>query len=132
MPTKKKTISIASRKAKARTAQNWVAEKVAKLLNLPWGKDCMIAAREMGQTGVDIRLVGEARNRFNWSVEVKNQEKVNLFSAIDQAKENQMKDTNWLVILKKNRSDYIAVLNADVFFDLLALLPEDRRGCPSI
>lgn len=129
MPNKKKKpISIASRKAKARIAQNWVASKISELLGVPWGKDEAVAAREMGQTGVDVRLVGEALVNFPWSLEVKFQEKWDLPAAIRQAKDNQMKDTEWLVILKKNRQDYVAVLDAVVFFELLSKIPNKVKG----
>jgi hypothetical protein len=124
----RKSISIASRKAKARTAQNWVAQKISELIELAWGKDECIAPREMGQSGVDVRLVADAKDRFPWSIEVKNQETWNLPSAIQQAKENQMNGTDWLVVMKKNRYDYIAVLDAEVFFDLLRLIPGSKKG----
>lgn len=124
----KKPISIASRKAKARVAQNWVAQKISNLTGYACGKDELISSREMGQSGVDIRLIGEAREDFSWSVEVKNQEKVNLYDAIKQAKDNQMNGTDWLVILKKNKEDYVAVLDAEVFFDLLRLIPGRKKG----
>lgn len=126
--SKKKPISIASRKAKARTAQNWVAQKISDLIGYVWGKDELIAAREMGQSGVDIRLIGEAKEDFPWSVECKNNETINLYSAIKQAKDNQMNGTDWLVILKKNKHDYVAVLDAEVFFDLLRLIKGRKKG----
>ena len=124
----KKPISIASRKAKARVAQNWVAQKIADLTGYTCGKDELICGRPMGQSGVDVQLIGEAREDAPWSIEVKNVEKVNLYDAIKQAKDNQMNGTDWLVILKKNKEDYIAVLDAEVFFDLLRLIPGRKKG----
>lgn len=124
----KKPIGIASRKAKARRCQQWAAKKISDLLNIPWGKDEFISSREMGQTGPDIRLVGEARELFPWSVEAKWQETWNVPAAIRQAKENQMNSTDWLLVLKKNHHDYITVLDAEVFFDLLRLIPGRRKG----
>jgi len=125
---KKKPISIASRKAKARVAQNWVAKKISDLLNVPWGADEVIEPRRMGQPGVDIRLEKEVREDFPWSLEIKNQETWNIPAAIRQAKENQMNSTDWLVVMKKNNHDYIAILDADVFFDLLRLIPGRKKG----
>lgn len=119
---KKKPISIASRKAKARVAQNWVAQKISELIHMNWGKDESIAPREMGQSGVDIRLVGEAKEQFPWSVEAKNQETWKVVAAIQQAKDNQMAGTDWLVFMKKNHHEYIAILDAEVFFDILRLI----------
>lgn len=125
---KKKSISVASRKAKSRKCQQWVAKKISDLLDMPWGKDEVIASREMGQPGVDIRLVGDAKECFPWSVEAKWQEKWSLPAAIRQAKENQMNGTDWLVVLKKNHHDYVAVLDADVFFDILRLIKGRKKG----
>lgn len=124
----KKSISIASRKAKARTAQNWVAKQISELLDIPWGVDTSIEPRRMGQPGVDIRLDEITKPLFNWSLEVKNSEVWNLPAAIKQVKENQMEETDWLVILKKNNHEYVAVLSAEVFFDLLKLIPNQKKG----
>ena len=125
---KKKPISIASRKAKARKCQQWVAKKVSNLIGLPWGKDEQIASREMGQNGVDVRLVGEAREMWPWSVECKWQESWNVPEAVKQAKANQMNGTDWLVVMKKNQHDYVAILDGDVFFDILRLINGRRKG----
>ena len=64
-------MKTSSCKAKGRQLQDWVAQKISELLNIPCGKDEAICGREMGQDGVDIRLIGEARVRFPFSVECK-------------------------------------------------------------
>ena len=124
----KKSISIKSRKAKARVLQNWTAKKISELTGYAWGKDEMIAPREMGQQGVDVRLVADAKDDFPWSVECKNQETWSLPSWIKQAKENQLPGTDWLLICKKNNHEEIVVLDADVFFDLLRLIHGKKKG----
>jgi len=113
------TISIASCKAKARRLQNWTAKKIAELLKCEWGKDCSVAPREMGQSGTDVRLVGEAQKQFPYSVECKSQEKWAVHAWIKQAKENQKKDTDWLLICKRNREEPVVILDGDVFFKIL-------------
>jgi len=128
MNEKKKKIKTSSAKSKGRNCQKWVAEKISKLLDIPFGKDEQIAPREMGQSGVDIRLVADAKERFPWSVECKWQETWSLSKFIQQAKENQMHGTDWLLILKKNRHDYIAVLDAEIFFDILDKLNSYKKG----
>jgi hypothetical protein len=72
--------------------------------------------------------VADAREAFPWSVECKWQESWSLSAFIKQAKDNQMKGTDWLLILKKNREDYVAVLDAETFFGLLRLIPGQRKG----
>ena len=121
-------ISVSSRKGKGRQLQQWVANKISLLIDLPWGKDEQIASREMGQSGVDIRLVGEAKELFPWSVECKRQESWGIHSWIRQAKENQMPGTDWLLIAKRNRQDAVVILDADVFFDILRLIQGRRKG----
>ena len=66
-----------SAKAKGRRLQQWVMQRVADLLHMPCGPDTRIASREMGQNGVDIRLVGRAALLFPFSVECKNCERWN-------------------------------------------------------
>jgi len=119
MSKKKKRISVASAKSKARRLQNWTAEQISNLIGLPWGKDEMIAPREMGQPGVDVRLVGKAKKMFPFSVECKWQEKWHILSWIKQAKENTYANTDWMLVVKKNRHEPIIVLDAEVFFSIL-------------
>ncbi|MBU0907885.1 MAG: hypothetical protein KKE05_07055 [Nanoarchaeota archaeon] len=121
-------ITIASRKSKARELQKWIADKISLLIDLPWGKDEQIASREMGQGGPDIRLVGEARTLFPWSVEAKRQESWSIHNWIQQAQDNQMPGTDWLLIAKSNRKDAVVILDADVFFDLLRLISGRVKG----
>ena len=116
---KKKPISIAARKAKGRRFQQWVAQKISDLLGIPWGKDELIASREMGQAGTDIRLIGEAKEGFPFAVEVKNQENWAFPAWIKQAKSNQESNMDWLLFVKKNNHEEIVVLNAEVFFKIL-------------
>ena len=115
----KRKITIASAKGKGRNLQNWVCEKISKLLNLPWGKDELIASREASQTGTDVRLIGEAKKRFPFSVECKWQESWALPAWIKQAEANQEEGTDWLLICKKNRMRPVAVMDAERFFELL-------------
>ena len=124
----KKRIKVSSAKAKGRACQKYTMQKIGELLNIPYGKDELIASREMGQTGTDIRLVGKAKESFRWSVECKWQENWSVQSWIEQAKKNQLPGTNWLLIAKRNRSEFIAMLDADLFFHLLALL---KNSIPS-
>lgn len=125
---KKKPIKISSRKAKGRKLQNWVAKKISDLTGYEWGKDEMIAPREMGQSGVDVRLVADAKDDFPWSVECKNQESWSLPAFIKQAKENQLPGTQWLLFIRKNKHEEIVVLDAETFFNLLRFIPGRKKG----
>jgi len=116
----KKTITVASRKGKARVLQSWVCERVSELTGVPRGKDEEITSREMGQSGTDVRMSKQVLQMFPYSVECKNQETWSLPAFIAQSKKNQLPDTDWLLFLTKNGHEEIAVLDGDVFFKILA------------
>lgn len=115
-------ITPASAKAKGRILQQWVCERVSNLIKLPWGHDQPIESRPMGQAGVDVRLDREALDLFPWSVECKWQESWAVPAWIEQARKNLVKDTNWLLFMKRSRKKPVVVLEATVFFDILEQL----------
>lgn len=119
----KRKISVQSAKDKARRLQKMVAEKISDLLGIPWGKDEMIASREMGQSGVDVRLIGEAAEKFPFAIECKWQEKWDIPGWIRQAESNTSdKLPDWLLFVKKNRSDIYVMMKADTFFKIMELV----------
>ena len=121
-------IKISSRKGKGRQLQQWVAKKISHLIDLPYGKDELIESRPMGQSGVDIRLTGEAKELFPWSVECKRQESWGVHSWILQSQTNQMPGTDWLLIARRSHQDAVVILDADVFFDVLRLIQGRKKG----
>jgi len=116
---KKRKIKISSAKAKGRKLQQLVCEKISQILGIPWGKDEMIASREIGQSGTDVRLVGEAKRRFPFSIECKWQESWSLPSWIKQAKGNREQGTDWLLICKKSRMEPVVVMDVERFFEIV-------------
>lgn len=117
-PTSKKRITTASAKAKGRALQQWVCAKLSEALDLQWGKDELIASREMGQSGTDIRLIGEAQTRFPFSIECKACEAWSVPQWIAQAKANQKEGTEWLLVIKKRRERPVVVMDAERFIAL--------------
>lgn len=112
-------MKASSAKGKGRRLQKWVASRIAEATGLECGKDCPIESRPMGQTGPDIRLDPPARVLFPFTVECKNSESWAVPAAIAQCKANLYPDTQWLVVLCKNRHKPIVVLDAEAFFQLL-------------
>jgi hypothetical protein len=108
----------ASAKAKGRRLQSWVARHISRVTRIPWGKDCMIEPREMGQCGVDIKLYAEAAEAYPFSVECKNTERLNLKAAIEQAKQNCKPGTDWQLFHKRNNQAPVVIMDAGAFFDL--------------
>jgi hypothetical protein len=115
---KKKPISVSSRKAKGRELQKLVANKISEITGIKCGKDEAISSRGGGQSGTDIVLIDKAKKLFPYSVECKRTEKLNLHDAVKQAKANQMKDTDWLVISRRSNEDAIVSMDIDAFFRL--------------
>jgi hypothetical protein len=121
------TLTHSARKDKAKRLQKFVAKKASELTGLPWGKDCPIESRQMGETGVDVRLDSEARKLFPFSFECKNQETWSVPGWIDQAKANCYPNTYWALCLNRNRHSPIIVMDAEAFFALLAKLGAESR-----
>jgi hypothetical protein len=112
----KKRISIAAGKAKGRRLQQEVAKNISDILDIPWGKDRLIDSRPGSQNGVDVILIGEALERFPFSVEAKYQEKFAIPQWIKQAKANIIPGTDWLLIFRKNRFDPCALFDIAVLY----------------
>ena len=116
--TSRRKITRASAKDKCRRLQQWVAKKISEITGIPCGKDECIESREMGQSGVDVKLYGNAKEMFPFSIECKYQEAWRIPEWIQDAKDNQAKGTDWLLFIRKNRYKEIVVMDAEAFFDL--------------
>ena len=88
-----------SAKAKGRKLQQWVRDQIIEQLEVH-PED--IESRSMGAGGEDLIMARAARQKFPFSVECKNVEKLNVWEAYEQAKSNS-KDHEPIVIMKKNQ-----------------------------
>jgi len=113
------TISVASRKAKARNQQKDFAQRISDLTGITCGKDEMITSREMGQAGTDIRLIGEARIVFPFAVECKATESWSPGPYIKQATANLEGFPYWLLVMKKNRMKSVVLMESKLFKNLM-------------
>ena len=111
-------MKTSSCKAKGRKLQQYVAEQISNILDIPWGADELIRSRESGQKGVDVVVLGRAKKQFPWSTECKNVEKLNWWDAIRQARDNQQDGTDWLLCVKKNHESPVVVIDSMIFFKL--------------
>lgn len=124
-------MKTSSAKAKGRRLQQWVANKISVLTGLPCGKDELIESREMGQSGVDVKLIGIARKLFPFSVECKSQEIWSVPAYIKQAKKNGIPNTDWILFIKRNREDPVVCMDADAFFKLMKQIKFDVNKKPT-
>ena len=91
-------MKVQSAKAKGRRFQQWVRNKLIEILNIH-PED--IESRSMGAGGEDLIMARAAREKFPYSVECKNQEKVNIWESYKQAVENS-KDYEPILFIKRN------------------------------
>ena len=77
-----------------------------------------IESRSMGAGGEDLIMARAAREKFPYSIECKNQEKINIWESLNQAEENSG-DYPPVLIFKRNRSKTYAVLELEDFIDLI-------------
>ena len=71
----------------------------------------------MGSSGEDIIMGKLSRQKFPFSIECKNQEKVNVWEAYKQSETN-CKGYEPLVVIKRNRHKPLVVLDAEKFVEL--------------
>lgn len=99
-----KKIKTSSAKGKGRNLQYWVCERIAEMFGIKFVQsddECLVQSRPMGQHSVDIILRGELKKKFPFSIECKAQETLNITEWIRQARENELPDTRWMLIFKK-------------------------------
>ncbi len=99
-----------SAKNKGKRLQNKIRDLILEKFDILEPDD--VRSITMGDSGEDILLSPAARRLFPFSVECKNQEKLNIWGALEQAEDNSGNHTP-LVIFKRNRSKTYAVLEFD-------------------
>ena len=77
-----------------------------------------IKSTTMGESGEDIQLSPAARKIIPFAFECKNQEKLNIWSSLEQAEDNSNGHVP-LLIFKRNRTKTYAVLEFDKLLELL-------------
>ena len=105
-----------SAKNKGKRLQNKVRDLILEKFNQLEPDD--VRSVKMGDSGEDILLSPAARKLFPFSTECKNQEKLNIWSSLEQAETNSGKHVP-LLIFKRNRTKTYAVLEFDKLLELL-------------
>ena len=100
-----------SAKAKGRRLQQQFRELLIEELGIH-PED--IESRSMGAGGEDLIMARAAREKFPYSIECKNVEKLNVWEAYKQASENS-KNYEPLVVMKRNNQKALVVLDAEKF-----------------
>ena len=103
-----------SAKAKGRRLQQWVRDLLIEKLEVH-PED--VESRSMGAGGEDLIMARAAREKFPYSIECKNQEKVNIWESYSQAVENS-KYYEPIVVLKRNNHKPLVLVDAEYFIGL--------------
>ena len=103
-----------SAKAKGRRLQQWFRDLLVSKLGIH--KDD-IESRSMGAGGEDLIMARSARQKFPYSIECKNPEKINIWESYKQASENS-KDYEPVVVLKRNKHKPLVLVDAEYFVEL--------------
>ena len=117
----KKRMRPQSAKAKGRRLQQQFRDLLIEKLDIH-PED--IESRSMGAGGEDLIMARAAREKFPFSIECKNVEKLNVWEAYNQAKENSTPSRlsgnayEPLVVMKKNNHKALVVLDAEKFVEI--------------
>jgi hypothetical protein len=107
-----------SRKQKGRRLQ----QKIRDLIIQTFGLDPDdVRSTSMGAPGEDILMSPLAQSYMPFTIESKNQERLNIWDALKQAESNSSENRPPLVVFGRNRSDVYCALR---FKDLLGLLKQ--------
>ena len=109
-----------SAKAKGRKLQKWMRELLIEKLDIH-PED--IESRSMGAGGEDLIMARAAREKFPMSVECKNQEKLNIWSSLEQAEQNAGEHIP-LLVFKRNRSKTYISMDIN---DLIKILNDRKK-----
>ena len=105
---------VQSGKAKGRRLQQWCRDQILETFEELTDDD--VRSTSMGAGGVDVTLSQAAKVLFPFSIEAKNTERVRVWDAFDQCEENCMEGTEPLLIIKRNLSAPLAIMDAEWFF----------------
>ena len=116
-------MKTSSAKAKGRRLQQQFMQLLIEKLDID-SED--IESRSMGAAGEDLIMSKAARTKFPFSVECKNQERMNIWSAWEQANNNKG-IYQPLVVIKKNGVPPLVVLEAENFLEYVKEFNDDGK-----
>ena len=105
-----------SAKNKGKRLQNKVRDLILEKFTQLEPDD--VRSTTMGDSGEDVLLSPAARKLFPFSVECKNQEKLNIWSSLEQAEDNAGEHIP-LVVFKRNRSKTYVAFELDKLMEIL-------------
>ena len=115
-------MKVRSAKAKGRMFEAWLRRHLERALGL--SKD-ELSLQGSGAQGIDIWPTPSAKKWFPFAVEAKNRERLNIFTAWDQATNNAERGDLEPLVIAKRGGYTLAVLDLDYFLSLISGNPVD-------
>jgi hypothetical protein len=112
-----------SAKAKGRNAQKQIRDELLRFA--PHLTENDIRSTSMGASGVDILMSTAALNTYPFAIEVKCQEALNIWAAMQQAEDNKSEGLTPILCFKRNRSEMYVSLK---FTDFMRLLGHESKA----
>lgn len=110
--------TVRSRKSKGVKLQNWVRDMLVQYSDERL-LDGDIRRAVMGERGADVKISDPTKQHlFPFAIECKNQERINIWEAVEQANSN-CGNLVPLTIIKRNRSKPLAVIDAELFISMI-------------
>ena len=105
-------------KAKGRRLQNLVRDALREAFSSLEEED--IKSQTMGMTGEDIVLSPHARKLIPYSIECKNQERLQIWKCIQQAEDNTVEDSSPILIIKRNGTKPYVLMDLNKWIDIIS------------
>ena len=119
-------MKTSSAKAKGRRACQVVAQYILSSFPSLTPKD--VTVTPSGVTGVDVQLSQKAFDMFPFCIEVKNQEKLNVWAALEQAVSHRDDNETPILFFTRNRSKMYVALEIEDFFKLYVSKKENNSS----
>ena len=103
-------------KAKGRRLQQYVRDKLLLTFRELTERD--VLSTPTGVSGEDIWLSEKANTIFPFSVECKNQEKLNIWDALEKTEQSNRRESG-ILIFKRNNSKVYCAIEFDKFLELI-------------
>ena len=110
-------MNVRSVKAKGRRLQNIVRDALRDAFTSLAQED--IKSQTMVMTGEDIVLSPIARKKIPYSIECKNQERLQVWKSLKQAEDNKAENCEPMLVIKRNGTKPYVVIDFDKFISLI-------------
>lgn len=117
-------MKTSSAKNKGRKLQKHLRELLIDVLGI---NEDDVLSRPMGSQGEDLILSPKAREKFPFSPECKNREKVNVWESFKQADDNAPEGIEGLLVLKRNNSEVFAMLRLTALVELIDAANQNKK-----